>query len=134
MLLIVILASESLVYANDFTDTKMSPEIELMYENMSNISSTIKIFDGSAICTGKVRMTKYYIEKMEMTLQRRTKSGAYTEYATWNASESGVGLKTLKKVKGVKKGYYYRVKVVVRIYSGNTNVENGAKYSSEIYY
>ena len=63
MLLIVILASESLVYANDFTDTKMSPEIELMYENMSNISSTIKNSGGSVICIGKVHMTDNHTEK-----------------------------------------------------------------------
>ena len=41
---------------------------------------------------------------------------------------------TLSKTVGVDSGYYYRVQVVVKIYSGSKLVEAGAKYSSEVWY
>ena len=73
--------------------------------------------------------------EITMTLQRCTKSDkAYTPYKTWTQTYSGTGKKTLSKTVSVDSGYYYRVQVVVKIYSGSKLVEAGAKYSSEVWH
>ena len=99
------------------------------YTNMSQISG------NKAACEGICKMTANKTCEITMTLQRCTKSDkAYTPYKTWTQTYSGTGKKTLSKTVSVDSGYYYRVQVVVKIYSGSKLVEAGAKYSSEVWH
>ena len=104
------------------------------YTNMSQITSTLAISGNKAACEG-ICMTANKTCEITMTLQRCTKSDkAYTPYKTWTQTYSGTGKKTLSKTVSVDSGYYYRVQVVVKIYSGSKLVEAGAKYSSEVWH
>ena len=105
------------------------------YTNMSQITSTLAISGNNAAFECICKMTANKTCEITMTLQRCTKSDkAYTPYKTWTQTYSGTGKKTLSKTVSVDSGYYYRVQVVVKIYSGSKLVEAGAKYSSEVWH
>lgn len=112
-------------------------EIQPLYANMGTITAGIGISGGTAICKGTCNVTKNTKSVMIVTLQRRTKSGAYSEYESWSQTFNGTGKKAIEKNKSITSGYYYRTKVEVQIYSSNTSstiVEAGAQYSSEKWY
>ena len=52
----------------------------------------------------------------------------------WSQESTGTGNKTLEKRNAITKGYYYRLRVVVRIYSGTEVIEKITKYSTVKYY
>lgn len=125
-------------YTNVAAQELQNADIEAIsprYTNMSRITSTLGISGNKATCEGICKMTDNKTCEITMTLQRCTKSDkAYTPYRTWTQTFSGTGKKTLSKTVGVDSGYYYRVQVVVKIYSGSKLVEAGAKYSSEVWH
>ena len=69
-----------------------------------------------------------------MTLQKSSDKSTYSKVTSWSQSYTGTGTKNLSKTYALIKGYYYRVKVVVRVYSGDTVIEKITKYSGVKYY
>jgi len=69
-----------------------------------------------------------------MTLQKSKDKSNYSRVQMWSKDYNGIGLKTLAEKQSVSKGYYYRLRVVVRIYSGTEVIEKITKYSTVKYY
>lgn len=112
-------------------------QIQPLYANMGTITATIVISGGTATCKGTCNVTKNTKSVMIVTIQRRTKSGAFSDYDSWSQTFTGTGKKTLTKTKALKSGYYYRTKAEMQIYSSSTSstiVEAGAQYSGEVWY
>lgn len=109
-------------------------EIGLQYVNTSAVTSTFTISGGMASCKGTNTMTKNYKSKITMTLQQSTDKNTYSNLQAWSQEYTGSGLKTLSKSREIGKGFYYRLKVVVRVYSGTEVIEKITKYSTVKYY
>lgn len=109
-------------------------DVELMYVNTSSVSSILTINSGIATCKGINVMTKNYTSKITMTLQKSTDNSTYSKVQLWSQEYTGTGSKTLSKTKTLTKGYYYRVRVVVRIYSGGEVIEKITKFSNVFKY
>lgn len=112
-------------------------DIQPMYTNINMISSELAITtSGTAICTGLYVMVKNLKSEIVLTLQRRPKSGSsiFSTYKEWSASNTGKGSFVMEKKPTVTKGYDYRLRVVVKIYSGSTVTEAAACYSATITY
>lgn len=138
MLLTLTLLFSSNVYANDRADEDVyiSGDVELMYKNINSITSNLSISGGEASCSGAYSMLKNVRSEIVMTLQRRPKSGnsAFSTYKEWSATNSGTGVFLLGRTKSVAKGYYYRVRVVIKVYTGNTVTEKALCYSATVTY
>lgn len=109
-------------------------DIELFYVNTSSVTANLSITSGTATCKAVNKMTKSYTSKITMTLQKSTDNSTYSKVQSWSQSYTGTGSKALTKTKALTKGYYYRVKVVVRVYSGDEVIEKITKYSAVIKY
>ena len=107
--------------------------IDLYYDNFSSFNSYMNINDGVATCVGMMTMTESKKSEIELTLQRKGSNG-YSQYAQWSKTYSGTGTKSLRKTKAVTKGYTYRLRAVVKVYSGSKVVEANAYYSKEYKY
>lgn len=114
------------------TDDEQS--VDLQYVNTLNVSSALTINGGIATCTARNNMQKNYPSKITMTLQKSADKSTYSKVQAWSQEYTGIGTKTLTKTKALTKGYYYRLKVVVRVYSGTEVIEKITKYSSVKYY
>ena len=112
----------------------LSDEVEPRYVNTSSVNSILTINSGTATCKGINVMIKSYTSKITMTLQRSSNNSTYSNVQTWSKQYTGTGTKTLSKTKALTKGYYYRVHVLVEIYSGSTVIERITKYSTVIKY
>lgn len=138
MLLTLTLLFSCNVYGNDDADqdSYIPGDVELMYTNFSMISSDLYISGNKATCTGACVMTKNRKSEIVMTLQRRSSSGnsSFSTYKEWTKSNSGIGGFVLEKIPTITKGYDYRVRVVVKVYSGTTVTEAAACYSATITY
>ena len=131
MLLISTLMFSFNVYGADSGDDGIMP----CYDNMNSIVSNLTRSGSTATCYGKYTMTTNKTSEIEMTLQRRPKSGqVYSEYAQWTQKHSGKGTYEMNKIKEITSGYYYRLRVVIKVYSGSTVTEAGACYSKEVPY
>ena len=125
-----------------FTNVKAEPEqsttanqdIQLFYENMASLSTSLSRSGSTAICNASCIMSQNRKLELELTLQRSKDNGYYAEYAKWTATFTGKGGKTLEKRKAITKGYTYRVRTVAKIYSGTTLVEATAVYSKTFDY
>lgn len=112
-------------------------DIQPMYTNINTILSDLVITtSGTATCIGTYTLLKSLKSEIVLTLQRRPKSGSsiFSTYKEWSASNTGKGSFALEKKTTVTKGYDYRLRVVVKIYSGSTVKEAGACYSATITY
>lgn len=105
-----------------------------MYENATGVSAGLTISGSTATCKAQNTMTKNHPSKITMTLQKSTDKSSYSKVTAWSQDYTGTGMKTLSKTKAITKGYYYRVRVVVRIYSGSTVIEKITKYSNAVYH
>ena len=104
------------------------------YNNTLEVQSSIA-FNGSTVsCKATNKMSKNLKSKITMTLQKSKDKNSYSKVQMWSKDYSGTGTKSLTKTKTVSKGYYYRVRVVVRIYSGTEVIEKITKYSTVKYY
>ena len=115
-------------YAADMSGGDIAP----MYVNTSSVNSILTINSGTATCKGINVMIKSYTSKITMTLQRSSNNSTYSDVQIW--SNQYTWTKTLSKTKALTKGYYYRVHVLVEIYSGSTVIERITKYSTVIKY
>ena len=122
--------------ANVENETTVTPDdglgsgIDLYYDNFSTFDIYMNIKDGVATCLGMVTMKENKKSEIELTLQRKGNNG-YSQYAQWSKTFSGTGLKRLRKTKAVTKGYTYRLRAVVKVYSGTKVIEANAYYSKE---
>lgn len=66
-------------------------------------------------------MKKNLKSELVLTLQRRStsKDDSFSTYKEWTKSCSGTGSFLLEKKPTVTKGYDYRLRVVVKVYSGS---------------
>ena len=117
-------------YAADMSGGDIAP----MYVNTSSVNSILTINSGTATCKVINVMIKSYTSKITMTLQRSSNNSTYSDVQIWSKQYTGKGTKTLSKTKALTKGYYYRVHVLVEIYSGSTVIERITKYSTVIKY
>lgn len=122
------------VKAEPTLNTMVDEDIMPMYENMSGISVGLSRSGATAICDSTVVMTQNKTMEIEMTLQRSKDNGYYAEYAQWTKEFTGKGGKTLEKQKAITKGYTYRLRVVVVVYSGSAVDEATAVYSKTFNY
>lgn len=122
------------IYADVIQDLDMNGKIQLQYVNTSNAESYVSISNGVATCTTTNRMSKNYPSSINMVLQRSKDKNTYSNVACWNKVYNGVGMKSLIGKENVSTGYYYRLKTVVKIYSGSTSIETITVYSSVKYY
>ena len=104
---------------------------DLYYDNFSSFNSYMNIKDGVATCVGMITMTESKKSEIELTLQRKGNNSGYSKYAQWSKTFSGTGTKSLRKTKAVTKGYTYRLRAVVKVYSGTKVIEANAYYSKE---
>lgn len=138
VILSVVLLCSNVVYADEIIDETGTVEsigggdVSLLYTNMSLIHSALKIVDGVATCSGDYTMKTNKTSEIELVLQRKKGDNGFSDYKTWSKKNTGKGLFTLSKVKDVARGYDYRLKVVIKIYSGNKVVEAGACYSHTV--
>ena len=124
--------------ANVENETTVTPDdglelgsgIDLCYDNFSTFDIYMNIKDGVATCLGMITMTENKKSEIELTLQRKGNDG-YSKYAQWSKTFSGTGTKSLRKTKAVTKGYTYRLRAVVKVYSGTKVIEANAYYSKE---
>lgn len=122
--------------ANVENETTVTPDdglgsgIDLYYDNFSTFDIYMNIKDGVATCLGMITMKENKKSEIELTLQRAGNNG-YSQYAQWSKTFSGTGLKRLRKTKAVTKGYTYRLRAVVKVYSGTKVIEANAYYSKE---
>ena len=105
--------------------------IDLYYDNFSTFDIYMNIKDGVATCLGMITMTENKKSEIELTLQRKGNNSGYSKYAQWSKTFSGTGTKSLRKTKAVTKGYTYRLRAVVKVYSGTKVIEANAYYSKE---
>ncbi len=128
-----VLGDEITVVENETTVTPYNggdSNIDLYYDNFSTFDVYMNIKDGVATCLGMVTMKENKKSEIELTLQRKGNNG-YSQYAQWSKTFSGTGLKRLRKTKAVTKGYTYRLRAVVKVYSGTKVIEANAYYSKE---
>lgn len=109
-------------------------EITPLYDNVLNPISSLTMSGASANCKSTCTMTKNHPSKITMTLQKSSDKSTYSKVTAWSQEYTGTGTKSLSKTKVVTKGYYYRVRTVVCIYSGSTVIEKVTKYSNVVYY
>lgn len=110
-------------------DTDFGQEVDIQYVNSSRVHAGLTIDGNTAICKAENRMTKDYPSTISMVLQKSKDKTTYTAVKNWNKVYSGVGMKTLSGEETITKGYYYRVKVVVKVYSGSKSIETITVYS-----
>lgn len=132
-LMIVTLMFSSVVNAAQ-VDNSNEGEIELQYVNTSEVASYLDISGSSAKCSATNRMSTNRASKITMTLQRSTDKSTYSKVQAWSQEYTGTGTKILSKTRALTKGYYYRLKVVVRVYSGTEVIEKITKFSTVKYY
>ena len=104
------------------------------YVNTNYVDASLLISSGTATCKGSNRMITNHDSKITMTLQKSSDGSSYSKVTAWSQTYTGTGLKTLTKTKAVTAGYYYRARVVVRVYSGSDVIEKITKYSSVVHY
>lgn len=112
----------------------INEEVGLFYVNTSSVKANLAISSGIATCKATNTMTKNYTSKITMTLQKSSNNSTYSKVQSWSKSYTGIGSKTITKTQALTKGYYYRVKVVVRVYSGDEVIEKITKYSTVVKY
>lgn len=143
MLLTLTLLFSGNVYADEIigetgTTTITKPgDVELQYTNISSIVSDLAIIsNGTAICTGRHVMKENLKSELVLTLQRRStkKDDSFSTYKEWTKTCSGTGSFILEKKPTVTKGYDYRLRVVVKVYSGSKVTEAAACYSKTVTY
>ncbi len=132
IMLMVILIVPKNVYGYDVEGTMDG--VELQYVNTGSVNATLLINSGTATCKAINVMTKSNKSKTTMTLQKSTDKSSYSKVERWSKEYTGTGTKTLTKSYTVKKGYYYRLKVVIRVYSGSEVIEKITKYSNVVQY
>ena len=114
------------VYAEEAQDNY---GVEPFYTNTSLVTANLRLSGATAICNAQNVMTK-----ITMTLQKSSDKSTYSKVKAWSQESTGTGNKTLEKRNAITKGYYYRLRVVVRIYSGTEVIEKITKYSTVKYY
>ena len=120
------------IAAEEYTENQYG--IAPFYNNTLDVQSSIT-FNGSIVsCKAKNNMNKNLKSKITMTLQKSKDKSNYSRVQMWSKDYNGIGLKTLAEKQSVSKGYYYRLRVVVRIYSGTEVIEKITKYSTVKYY
>lgn len=125
--------------ANVENETTVTPDdglglgsgIDLCYDNFSTFDIYMNVKNGEATCLGMVTMKENKKSEIELTLQRKGNNSGYSKYAQWSKTFSGTGTKSLRKTKAVTKGYTYRLRAVVKVYSGTKVIEANAYYSKE---
>ena len=109
------------VVANEYIESEYG--VAPFYNNTLEVQSSIA-FNGSTVsCKATNKMSKNLKSKITMTLQKSKDKNSYSKVQMWSKDYSGTGTKSLTKTKTVSKGYYYRVRVVVRIYSGTEVID-----------
>ena len=140
IILSVVLLCSNVVCAEEIIDETGTVEpidggtVSLLYTNMTDIISMLVISNGLAGCTGSYRMKANKTSEIELVLQRKKGDNGFSDYKTWSKKNTGKGSFSLVKYKSVTKGYDYRLKVVIKIYSGSKVVEAGACYSHTVSY
>ena len=119
------------VYAEEAQDNY---GVEPFYTNTSLVTANLRLSGATAICNAQNVMTKNKKSKITMTLQKSSDKSTYSKVKAWSQESTGTGNKTLEKRNAITKGYYYRLRVVVRIYSGTEVIEKITKYSTVKYY
>ena len=118
------------VVANEYIESEYG--VAPFYNNTLEVQSSIA-FNGSTVsCKATNKMSKNLKSKITMTLQKSKDKNSYSKVQMWSKDYSGTGTKSLTETKTVSKGYYYRVRVVVRIYSGTEVIEKITKYSKRV--
>jgi hypothetical protein len=106
----------------------------VLYDNIANISAGISRSGSTATCSASYILSSSNTAAITMTLQKSTDNSTFTKVTAWTGMHTGTGLASMTKVASLDKGYYYRVKVALKIYSGATIVETATLYSHVISY
>lgn len=117
-------------------ETDPGGEAELQYTNISSLATAITRSGSTATCSADYKMTVNRSSSMVMILQKSADKSSYSNVTFWTQGYSGTGTKSLTRTTSITKGYYYRLKIVVQIYSasGSSTVEKITAYSNVIHY
>lgn len=117
-------------------ETDPGGEADLQYTNISSLYAIITRSGSTATCAADYKMTVNRSSSMVMILQKSTDNSSYSNVTFWTQGYSGTGTKSLTRTTSITKGYYYRLKIVVQIYSasGSSTVEKITEYSNVILY
>ncbi len=138
IILSMVLLCSNVVYAEEIIDETVTVtpigggDVSPLYKNITAIHSALQIVDGVATCTGDYTMSASKTSEIELVLQRKKGNKGFSDYKTWSKKNTGDGFFALTKIKNVASGYDYRLKVVIKVYSGNKVVEAGACYSHTV--
>lgn len=116
LLLLTMLEPTIVIKANPM-EKDVGEEITLQYVNSSYVNASISINGGEATCKSTCSMINNCPSTISMVLQKSKDKKNYTPVANWNKVYGGTGKKSLSGTESVSKGYYYRVKTVVRVFS-----------------
>lgn len=135
-LMVFVMVMQVKPIAAAMAETDPGGEAELQYTNISSLSTAITRSGSTATCTADYTMTVNRSSSMVMILQKSADKSSYSNVTFWTQGYSGIGTKVLERTSTITKGYYYRLKIVVQIYSasGSSTVEKITAYSNVIHY
>lgn len=113
---------------------KEEEEISPMFQYTSNVSTGCSIVDGDAICRTSVYGYSDTATKITVTQTLQKKSGSsWVKVWGWSNTVNNWYYEYVNYHYPLTAGTTYRVKSVVKVYSG-TNYETITNYSAERYY
>lgn len=108
----------------------MPPTVEPMYDNADRVSASINISStGCATCAGTIVLHGGVKANVTLTLQK-SKNGTtgWGDVKSW--TDSGSYSLSINEDYYVMSGYYYRVKLVAKIYDSNNKLLETIQESS----
>lgn len=99
----------------------MPPTVEPLYDNADRVTVSLDITSsGCANCIGTVVLHGGVKANVTLTLQKSTNGTSWSSVKPWTAS--GSYIVSLDEDYYVMSGYYYRVKLVAKIYDSSNNL------------
>ena len=131
---LLILTLLVILLANTFVSAAGSSIIAPYYEGLYHTYSSLTISDiGLTECVGKASLKGGYSGEITVTLQQSSDRVTWTGIKDW--TDSGLYALSVSENYFVATGYYYRLKITVKVYDGSSNlVETVPAYSSIKYY
>lgn len=123
-----------ILLTNTFVSAAMPSIIAPYYEGLYRLATSLVISDtGLAQCIGKASLKSGYSADMTVTLQQSSNQSSWTGIKDWTAS--GSYAVSVNENYFVVSGYYYRLKITIKVYDNNSNlVETVPTYSATKYY
>lgn len=99
----------------------MPPMVEPLYDNADRVSASINISStGCATCAGTIVLHGGVKADVTLTLQKSTNGTSWSSVKPWTTS--GSYSLSINEDYYVMSGYYYRTKLVAKIYDSNNNL------------